>query len=101
MPSQSLHEEQGRHNEALRKSLPDTHPDWEITVMFYAALHYLRAALATRGDRYTGRDLRYDLLTVWLEVEGMGALSEPFDTLWTLSYKTRYECKGPRGPIAR
>jgi hypothetical protein len=62
MPNALLHEEQRQHNEALRKSIPDTHPDWEITTLFYSALHYLRAALAARGGRYTGYDLRYELL---------------------------------------
>ena len=32
MSSKTQHEEQARHNETLRSSVLDTHPDWELTV---------------------------------------------------------------------
>lgn len=93
MANKLKHEAQGQHNETLRKSIPDTHPDWEITVMFYATLHYLRAVLASRGERYTGDDLRYDMLSHYLRLEGEEALIDPFEELRDLSYSTRYKCR--------
>jgi len=93
MASKSAHLEQAGHNEALRSSIPDTHPDWEITTIFYTALHYLRAHLAGLGARYTGNDLRYDLLSHFLRLEGLSELVRPFDLLRDLSYETRYGCR--------
>jgi hypothetical protein len=47
------HLEQARHNEAflhfLDTSAPDEYFDWKFTVLYYTALHYMRAFLKMKG----------------------------------------------------
>lgn len=42
--------DQGKHNESLldhlKKNFPDKYNDWKITVIFYSAIHYLKAYAA-------------------------------------------------------
>ncbi len=52
MPNRQRHLTKARENENLADtmaSLPDRHTDWEVTMLFYSALHYVDAFLATRG----------------------------------------------------
>lgn len=52
MPSQGRHLAQAEHNEALFELLGQVAPsfvDWQITTLFYGALHYIEAYLATAG----------------------------------------------------
>jgi hypothetical protein len=49
MPDQQKHLAQAQHNEELYHHLADATPrfiDWQITALFYAALHYVDAYLA-------------------------------------------------------
>lgn len=53
MPSKDQHVEQAKHNEAFFESLvgvapPRLYLDWEIATLFYAAVHYVDAILATK-----------------------------------------------------
>src|ERR1039457_2916731 len=47
--------EQATHNhdfhDCLIKHFPDTFYDWKITVLFYIALHYLKALMKHRGQK--------------------------------------------------
>ena len=42
--------DQGKHNESLlshlKTTFPDTYFDWKITIIFYSAIHYLKAYAA-------------------------------------------------------
>lgn len=49
MPRQQQHLQQARHNEALYHHLATVAPlyiDWQVTALFYAALHYVDAYLS-------------------------------------------------------
>ena len=51
MPSEQEHMDKARHNEAFVQSLgipTTTFLDWAVTGIFYAALHYVEAFLATQ-----------------------------------------------------
>lgn len=50
MPAKDPHIQQAEHNEALFDHLASASPtylDWQVTSLFYAALHYVDAHLAT------------------------------------------------------
>ena len=50
MPARDAHIQQAEHNEALFVHLATSSPtylDWQVTSLFYAALHYVDAQLAT------------------------------------------------------
>jgi hypothetical protein len=50
VPSKDEHLEQTRHNRRFFDSLDtDAYSDWAATALFYTALHYLDAFLATLG----------------------------------------------------
>lgn len=49
MPTQQAHLQQAEHNESLYRHLAaaaPTYADWQITALFYAALHYVDSYLA-------------------------------------------------------
>ena len=43
MPTLQQHVTQARRNEELSRSIESSHPDWAVTTLFYAALHYVKA----------------------------------------------------------
>lgn len=52
MPDKQRHLEQAQHNETAYHFLGSASPpfiDWQVTSLFYAALHYVDAYLATKG----------------------------------------------------
>lgn len=56
MPSEARHIEQADRNEQCSESLSRLNPtrftEWEVTTLFYSALHYLEAYLARNGIEY-------------------------------------------------
>lgn len=55
MPDTRVHLNQADHNERFFDSFDrTTYSDWAITVLFYAALHYVDAFLAHAGFTYPG-----------------------------------------------
>jgi len=53
VPSKDEHLKKARGNERFAKSLALTEQpwiDWALTAMFYAAMHYIEAYLATKGQ---------------------------------------------------
>jgi hypothetical protein len=71
MASVAEHLEQARHNEAFLGSLDlqsTPYLDWAVTIIFYAALHYLRALFAdnliTNISRYGDMDKAFDRLAL-------------------------------------
>ena len=56
MPNRSAHLAQAEHNETLYSHLDQSAPtyaDWQVTSLFYAALHYVDAYLASSGPMFT------------------------------------------------
>ena len=51
MPSRDEHLEQARHNTKFRATIDKVaFKDWTATVIFYTAIHYIDAVLATKGN---------------------------------------------------
>ena len=65
MPEFQRHLAKARENENLADTmaaLPDRHPDWEVTMLFYSALHYVDAFLAISDLHPEDHRERYNLL---------------------------------------
>ena len=59
MPSRDDHLRQAQHNLEFSESLdPASYPDWLATGLFYTALHYIDAFLATKGIHPGKHDVR-------------------------------------------
>ena len=66
-------------------SLPDRYTEWEVVMLFYSALQYVDAFLATRGQSANFHRERYDLLA------GQTNLGKDYDTLFQRSMNARYD----------
>ena len=87
MPALNQHLPLAESNEGFAESiaeLPNRFPDWEITVLFYSALHYADAFLATQDIHPRSHDSRIrsirSLISVW----------EDYRDLYQLSLDARY-----------
>ena len=57
------HKAKWLHNRKLISQIPETHPDWIVTIAFYAALHCFEVLCAhDDNDAHTGHDVRHDTL---------------------------------------
>lgn len=100
MTTRTLHVERAEHNEALLGPLLTlgTHPDWCITTAFYAAVHWVRALLASHGwGSRAGEQIRYEEFPSYfdkLKAKGVAleSLHSNFDGLKKLSLQSRYDC---------
>ena len=57
MAEKQVHIKQAKHNENLCRELvvhPMDYKDWALTTVFYVAIHYAEAALATKGEHIKG-----------------------------------------------
>ncbi len=66
-------------------SLPERFPEWEITALFYSALHYANAFLSSRGQSAEFHRDRYSLLA------SQTSLGKEYDTLFQRSMNARYD----------
>lgn len=66
-------------------SLPQRFPEWEITALFYSALHYASAFLATQGHNPESHHRRNQLIG---ELTGIGT---DYQNLFRLSLNARYQ----------
>ncbi len=94
MPSKQEHIKKAAGNAAFALSLPlsdQTRIDWALVILFYAALHYVEAYLATLGqnlrshttrDNAVGRDAKLKMI-----------FSE-YQDLKFYGYNARYEASG-------
>lgn len=65
-------------------SLPERHTEWEVPMLFYSALHYVGAFLATRGLHPQSHLERKDL------VPSLTNLARYYDILFKRSMNARY-----------
>ena len=66
-------------------SLPQRFPEWEITALFYSALHYASAFLATQGHNPENHHLRNQL------VGDLTSAGTDYQNLFRLSLNARYQ----------
>ena len=65
-------------------ALPQRFPEWEVTALFYAALHYVSAFLTTHGHDPKNHGHRNDL------VRRLTNIGEDYRNLYSLSRDARY-----------
>jgi hypothetical protein len=98
MPSRSDHQTKAQHNETFKKSISEGFSDWEITTLFYAALHHIRAYLSSVDKKWTPLNLDYH--TIGQELERLaradpsrfGVIATGFAVLKNYSQEARYQC---------
>lgn len=83
MISSQEHWAKASRNESLLEDLgnwPTRYTEWEITVMFYSALHYVSAFLSSRGEHpenhYQRRKLVVQLTSIAAEYENLQQASQ-------------------------
>lgn len=79
----ALAEKNERFIEAL-SALPQRFPDWEVTGLFYSALHYASAFLATQGYFPENHSDRNNL------VRNLTNIGTEYRNLYSLSLDARY-----------
>lgn len=96
MPSEQAHLTQARHNEAFVQSLDmqtTVYLDWAVTGLFYAALHYIEAFLATQGQHSPSHRSRD---TVFRSFSQLRPIYSQYRTLKDVSMQARYQAQGAR-----
>ena len=87
MPTLNQHLSQAESNERFAESiaaLPARFPDWEITALFYSALHYVDAFLSTQGIHPRNHDSRIESMKLYIRSW------EDYRHLYRLSLAARY-----------
>ncbi len=92
MPSKENHVTQARHNRQFWTShdLDTTRfRDWVVTGIFYEAVHWVEAYLATKGDHPTTHGQRNHAMQLYKDLD---AVLVDYDVLKTESENARYNC---------
>ena len=87
MPELYQHLPLAEKNEKFADSislLPERYPDWEITALFYSALHYVDAFLATQNVHPRTHDRRIESIRAFVESR------EDYRHLYQMSLNARY-----------
>ncbi len=88
MPSRDDHLKQAQHNLEFSESLdPASYPDWLATGLFYTALHYIDAFLATKSVHPGIHDVRDGLVA---KVQELRPLHNHYRALKDSSRTARY-----------
>ncbi len=66
-------------------SLPERYTEWEVTVLFYSALHYVNAFLEMQGLEATHHHARYQLIA------SMTNFAREYENLSQKSVNARYK----------
>ena len=93
MPTQGEHLKQAEHNETLYAyldSMSPTYTDWQVTCLFYAALHYVDAYLDTQGiPRPKGHPIRNSRV-----LQHLSGIYDDYYELYERSRDARYDLIG-------
>lgn len=95
MPSRDEHIKQAKHNEefiGIFDSKSSPYLDWALTGIFYSAIHYIEAVLATRGKH----PLSHAHRNTWIEqyIKNIDIYDDHRD-LMEDSRAARYKCINP------
>lgn len=96
MASSSDHFSQAQSNEGFYETLgadSSTTPEWAMTVLFYAALHYAQAAFVhlNSASAPTDHDKRKRAIRTQFR-----AIAAPYEALYDASRRARYDCIRPQ-----
>lgn len=82
------HVQQWKHNRRFAKTIDGTYRDWQITAIFYTALHAVDAALASLGVQVADHTARNDAV----KTNGsFAAVRDQYINLYRISRITRYD----------
>lgn len=91
MPTKNQHLEKSANNEALSGTLDPSQPaaiDWEITILFYVAVHYVEAYFSLSGKHHTGHKTRYSTIVRDQYISG---ISKDYEDMYNYSRDARYD----------
>ena len=97
MPTLNQHLSQAESNERFANgiaALPARFPDWEIIALFYSALHYADAFLATQGIHPGSRDSRITSVKLYIRAW------EDYQHLYRINLAARYNMVSPTPAVA-
>lgn len=95
MASSSDHYSQAQTNEGFYEALgadSSTTPEWAMTALFYAALHYAQAAFVYLQPASAPSDHKERRGAIRTQFR---AIARDYETLYDESRKARYECMPP------
>lgn len=93
MPTTEQHLTQARNNERLALAWEETDPEWAVTALFYAALHYVDAFFYLDGqinhkpDGFTSHRVRTTAVA-----QRLSFVYDHYQRLLDRSRKSRYDC---------
>ncbi len=88
MPTKAEHISKAELNEAFADTVSRTsYLDWAVTVLYYAALHYVDSVLAVSGEHPTKHKDRHPLIRTNATLR---TIHGEYRTLETLSWNARY-----------
>jgi hypothetical protein len=93
MPLIDQHIKQAKHNEEFVVFCNPTaspYPDWIVTIIFYAAIHYIEAALAIKNKHSDDHASRENLIVH--HIDNYNLLYIAHRNLKDRSRKARYNC---------
>lgn len=89
MPTREQHLKQAARNEKLAKVLVHTdYREWTVTVLFYAAVHYIEAFLAVQSIHCVDHAARSDKVRT---IPQMREIGKQYEALRTISRQARYQ----------
>ena len=88
MPGRDAHLDRAAHNEAFLETLSPGYQDWAVVATFYAALHYVDAALAVGDQHPRGHAQRQWEVT---RHGVLGGIANDFRTLYFRCNDARYQ----------
>lgn len=74
-------------NERIAKALRENFPGWALTVRFYAAVHFVRAYLATKGTQIESHE---QMRALWRNLPELRSARVSYDLLKNKSEQARY-----------
>jgi|SRR6185437_14924822 len=90
MATPAQHIKQWSHNRKFAKTIDRSFPDWQINVIFYAALHAVDAALATLGVCVNNHTERNDQVKT---NSAFAQIRTQYINLYRISRVTRYDAE--------
>jgi hypothetical protein len=75
------------HNRSLIPRIPQSHPDWIVTVTFYTALHAINSLLSGSGADVRSHDERNEIL---MTTHTYAPIWIKYSPLYDMSRKVRY-----------
>jgi len=100
MPARDNHITQARHNRDFFGSFDTSrYSDWAATVLFYTALHYIDAFLATQGGPQGQHPNRHDVRDNYMtRIQELKPIASDYFRLKNFSSSARYNPPSPFTP---